>query len=506
MAAGARSFEKWQYVVGVTPFRVVVFEDLSRKGVATLRWYGDREDGTRGRTLRALGYGVRGPRGGIDPVLRGRAEAAAEDLHHDLISGKPLRVLQDETATMAKGGRKRAGKLTPLTIMEGWTEAKDPDHGRWNTETPHRKELERAIRRAVQVWGAGMTWDQVGKPEIRTLWRRELKRLKATGADGVAGTRRIVTLVMAVAAWLRDEELIAPTACVGWRRLKIEMAADTGNYTPHRPRYTLAEYRLLFAKAWLVDVRHGLLYNLGAEARAGQVIRCKRSALSLEKGGHLDVQGRGRKGGLRIRFTKGQLSAVKDILARGYLRRMEQAYLAGEIKDYPLFPGGRLVVDKAGGELVAPLSAATGGHVWMSAVRKWHRGAERLAGIPHMPGRGLYGARRIGVDGAKENNASREGLKSFGGWGSEKTPDDIYADQEQEYAQFEARDIRAKVRGEDVGGRSGNPAGGPPQTSQKSAAVKAERRASKLKKSSHFVAARIAKKSTSTTGENNEPT
>ena len=43
---------------------------------------------------------------------------------------------------------------------------------------------------------------------------------------------------------------------------------------------------------------------------------------------------------------------------------------------------------------------------------------------------------------------SREGLQQHGGWADTQMPDRIYADQQAGYAQDEARDIRAIIRGE----------------------------------------------------------
>jgi hypothetical protein len=81
-------------------------------------------------------------------------------------------------------------------------------------------------------------------------------------------------------------------------------------------------------------------------------------------------------------------------------------------------------------------------------ARQWLREAEKKAGITHLDGRGLYGMRRAAVDFAKAAKISREGLQAHGGWASTEIPDRIYADQEMGYAREEARDVRAKFRGE----------------------------------------------------------
>jgi hypothetical protein len=83
------------------------------------------------------------------------------------------------------------------------------------------------------------------------------------------------------------------------------------------------------------------------------------------------------------------------------------------------------------------------------AIRKSFREAEQRAGITHQKGRGLYGVRRRPVDAAKELGISREALQELGGWSDSQVPDEIYAAKERDYARDAARDIRAKIRGEE---------------------------------------------------------
>jgi len=65
-------------------------------------------------------------------------------------------------------------------------------------------------------------------------------------------------------------------------------------------------------------------------------------------------------------------------------------------------------------------------------------------------GRGAYGLKRQSVDAAKAAGISREGLQRLGGWTDTQMPDRVYADQEADYARDEARQIRAKIRGEEA--------------------------------------------------------
>lgn len=423
---------RWTYAVGLNPHRVTAFEDVKRGGVVTLRWH-IGAGATRRRMLRSLGIAVRGARGGLDRDLLTRAIAAADAQYAALASGKVSAAVMAPTA--------------PLTIAQGWQRAKHPELGKWNKDTAHRRDMDRAMKRAVETWGSACTWEEIDRGQLRKLWRKELARLRAKGHGGVRGAQLLLDLVLAVAEWLRDEQLIAPTAALRWRNLDAEFMADAGDHTPSRPRYTVEEYRKLFAAAWQADERYGLLYDLGAEGRLGQVARAMRSHLDTETG-RLRVIGRGKKQGTVIVCTAAQKANVARVLETGYLAGLEAAYQAGTIADYPLFPGGHFARDKDTGHLVSRAAYATRAPVDRTAWRKWHERAEALAEIPHVEGRGPYGSRRAGVDAAKALQISREGLQSWGGWADSQMPDAIYADQEQEYARDEASEVRAKARGE----------------------------------------------------------
>ncbi len=420
----------WRYEVGIKPHKVTAFEDLARGGVVTLRWYVG--NGTqRKRRLNALGFTVRGARAALDRAQVARAMAAADEQHLALVQGRekgvPVVVIE------------------PLTIEQGWLRAKHPDTGKWNKDTAHRKDIDRAISRAVLTWGKGFTWDEVDRGALRKLWRRELVRLRNAGHDGYRGAQLLVDLVLAVGAWLRDEQLVAPTAALKWKGMDAEFQADAGEHIPKRPRYTVEEYRKLFAAAWKADERYGLLYDLGAEFRLGQVSPTKRSELDRE-GGRLRIRGHGKKRGEVIVFTDAQKANVERALTIGYLAGLEAAYVAKEIADYPLFPGGHFHTD-AEGHMVSRATYAERDPVDRSAWQTWHRRAEEIAEIPHVKGRGPYGARRSGVDAANELNISRKGMRAWGGWGNDQMPDNVYADREQDSARVEASDVRAKARG-----------------------------------------------------------
>lgn len=424
--------ERWEFTTGVKPYQVTAFEDMTRDGVVTLRW--TKQNGKRG--LRSLKFTVRGPRGALDRVKVTRAEQEAGAFSVRIAMG------YDVDAPPAKSEAPKR----PLTITEGWSRASDADSGKWNKPTQHRNDIQRAIERAVAIWGPSLTWDEVDRGQLRKLWRKELARLRAAGHGGFRGAQLMLDLVLAVGAWLRDEQLVSPTAALRWRGLDTQFLEDAGEHVPYQPRYTVDEYRRLFPAAWLVDERYGLLYDLGAEYRLGQVARCRRQHLDRERG-RLRVKGRGKKKGELIFLTPAQKANVERVLTVGYLAGLEAAFVAGEIEDYPLFPGGHFTRTDDGA-LVSRAEYATRASLDRSAWRTWHDEAEKKAEIPHVTGRGPYASRRGGVDGAKELKISREGMKPWGGWADNQMPDQVYADDEAEPARHEAAEIRAKLRGE----------------------------------------------------------
>ena len=164
------------------------------------------------------------------------------------------------------------------------------------------------------------------------------------------------------------------------------------------------------------------------------------------------MPGGGRKGGTVVLLTKGQRAAVDEALTTGYLRALEAAFQAQEIADYPLFPSGQLAASRKAGDPHAVVERhATAKPIKRDTMIALFHEAEDAADppVPRVKGRAFYGGRRSSVDAYKAQKGSREGLQQLGAWSDATIPDQIYADEAQEYAREEARDIRAKIRGEE---------------------------------------------------------
>ena len=422
----------WTYTAGQVPYAVTAYERATKGNVVYLRW---RTTTSKGRNWahKSLKVTLRDAAGRIDKA-------------------KERQVVEEANRQLARllGGLPKEEVATRLTLTDGWTRISDRQTGKYHANTPHRREVERAMRYVMAVWGLDRPWDSIKKADLRGLWRRRIEELAGDGERGLRGAEVTVARLLGVAGWLRDEELVPATACVPSRHWKRELADDwrtitesRSDYEPARPRHTLDEMRAILEVAPQVDPRFGLILALGAELRPGQVLRALRCDLDLEKG-TFTVRAKGRKRGVVEHLTPGQLAAANGALGTGYLRVLEAA--GG---DYPLFPATQLTGGRSG-DPRAEERHRSAKSVNRRTLQAWFKQAEALAKIPHQPGRSTYGLRRAAVDAAKAEGISREGLKEHGGWTDSQMPDQVYADQESEKARTEARDVRAKIRGEHV--------------------------------------------------------
>jgi hypothetical protein len=135
--------------------------------------------------------------------------------------------------------------------------------------------------------------------------------------------------------------------------------------------------------------------------------------------GRITGRGSGRKQGADQR-------ALLDLeMGAGYLRELERAYRAGEIRDYPLVPQGRLVGGVIrlyeGPPRVRPrrTPAVIRAHslqpLTRDALRKMFHELERLAGVQSRPFRGWYGNRRLSTDMAQHVEQDERVLNAITG-------------------------------------------------------------------------------------------
>jgi len=293
--------------------------------------------------------------------------------------------------------------------------------------------------------------------------------------------RGIVDGIYSVAAWLREEHLIAPDAAraPAQRRkaLKEVWAQRTGKRRsrPQRPRHTVDEYRRIFAAITdpRIDPRIRLSIELAAECRTGQVLRCTRRMLVLPENvpndsesalpgslGQIEIPGAGKKHGEVVVFTPEQRRAVDDALG-GYLANYEAVWRAGQIEDYYLFPGSKMRMLDAGGRRWTRKVRAGVKPLSRDGARVAFRALEAIAKVAHVEGRGWYGLRRIAADLAESATTDDRVKDRLGGWQDPETRKQVYQDRQTDELRAEAAKVRRALRSAPSGrltGRSLPPA------------------------------------------------
>jgi integrase len=430
-----RTRKPWEGAVGHEPHVVWYGERAEKNYRVYLRWRVPTADGSRSTNWRwrSLRCTVRDAAGVIDPARAALVHKEATTLY---------RTLSGEDAAAKVSG--------VLTLRETWPILSDEQTGSLPSPSPYRREIESTLQFMRKTLGDDFAWVDLNYEQMQRLVRAKADEVQRDHArPGLRAAEIIGTRALTMAGLLRRKHDRLPAHAPipsgrGWRDdLRKYVAAKHGGDIPdpERPRHSLDEVQAILRAAPDVDPRIDLVLQLGAEYRSGQVVRAMRSHLDVD-GGTFEVRGRGKKKGTVIVLTTGQLASVRRAL-RGYLRQLEDARVAGELADYPLFPAGRL----RKGEAYVTRHAAAGPSNRRSMLDRFHD-VERQAGITPIPGRAFYGIRRQLLDAATAEDISDEGMQEHGGWTNSRTPRDIYRDKVRKKAQQEAATVRAKIRGE----------------------------------------------------------
>lgn len=385
----------WSEQVGSRPHTVTVYERHDRKLAVWARW---TVPGRSAPEKHPLGLTVRDSEGKLNATMTQRAAQEARAIRDRIISG-------EDWAGASGRSQESTGSLT---LVEGVRLALDPEDGMWAAETDHTRDMRRY---AEALLGAlppkTKLCEQVTRNTYETVWRRLIKQRVAAGpneAGVIQGRRAIeltIILMMQIMKWLGDGELITKVVRPkeNWQG---QLAADWEKLTnqgppPEPPRHTEVEVGLLLGAVAEErgDPRLRLAFDTGGEARLGQVRRATRKNLDLKavggfEAGRFTVPSRGNKKGVLIDLSPSQRDHWLRELTEGYLRDLERAYQAGRIKDYPLFPGKRLVKGVARIDVTQPLGKR--------AMTDMFHAFERAAGVEIVAGRAAYGVRRQATD------------------------------------------------------------------------------------------------------------
>lgn len=446
--------ETWSYSSGKKGRTVYGFERAERRNEVTARW---TDPATKRRRKRELGLRVRNDAGALDAELVIKAQNAIDALAAKLLLGQSLEDVQPSSVTT------EVAPVKPLSLRAGFDKALDPVRGaypssasrRYQQMVYYRDRLFGVPGRYDQLINPLMTWDEFDADEATALGRRIADAHLASGRTqfGPRVAEQIIDAVYTVASYLRQlgpkKGGIEATVALPrekWRKtLKSEWATRTGTpqKKPRRPRHTPEEYRCIIGALWdpRVDPRIHCLIDLAAELRSGQALACNRTHLRLPGDPHLsdplpkdslgecDVPGNEYKPGETVYLTEEQRRTVDHYLST-FLSRYEEAWRAGHIQDYPLFPIAR--VRTGDDAVVKPRKVRTDmKRLTRDGARQLFRELEDIAGVEHVKGRGWYGLRRIAADLTREATKDDRVVERMGGWtaGSD-VPKEVYEDRE----------------------------------------------------------------------------
>lgn len=386
-----------------------------------------------GRRKPTLGYPVRrlqGKRWIWEDAALERAREAAEDKSAEL-----------------RLARMREEVLKPETLTFGQAVARfiDPKSGGLPRDPKTGKAYKRYLDRWEEAFGMGTPWNQITPAMVIG---RARERARAGHVPVALNEARVLRLLF---RWLigpaRIPGLLNPMDGFPWKKL-------AEGHEPKRPRYSRDQLAAIVKVRHEVDPRFALYLALmddsGARSKAVRLLM--RSALDVS----LDSPPSAAEaphGWLLFPALKGQraplhlLTAFErrelEVALSGYLRNLEAAYQAGDLPDYPLFPGARLA-DK--NEKVVEL--AQGGALRRAdatVVTEWLADAEELAGVDHVRGRGYHGVRRTVADLLYEE-LGLDGLTTAMAWSSRSTPEQIYVDHRRMPDRVRAREAMERKR------------------------------------------------------------
>jgi hypothetical protein len=280
-----------------------------------------------------------------------------------------------------------------------------------------------------------------GKPDLAKIVANEARR------GGPVAAEKSVSLMRTLAGWAsRQGKLKTPPMLASDWRDKVANHWEKATGTRHvveRPRHHIDEARSMVGCRSEADKRVKLWFSTAYGARGGQVRRVMRASVDLTPDdathGRFFIPGVGRK----------KPGSWVDVDARGvaefelafgtWLRRFEEAYRDGSLRNYPVYPEGEFgwsdVPDDELGA-IRPISESFLGELYDS----W----EAAAGVQKVEGRRWYGHRRLFKTLSQKHETDRRVLDRImghhtGGTGA------IYEDHEDPQVRRRAMEVRELV-------------------------------------------------------------
>lgn len=399
------SGKRWKVTIEGTSPPLTVYERADRGNELYLKWAAGKSH--KRPKLKAMSS-VRGTDGKLDPSLVTRARACA------------LKQYEEAKRSTSGQGSVPRNDGPPLTLKRGFDEVLAVPSGKYPSRDDTQWKTTRRVRdRVLSVLPPEMLWSELWPKHYRDVWRILAQRY-AAGTSNLAwrAVEETVQQFVAASNWLGGDGGFLPAAPQPpkkWRKsLKRDWAKVTGERpSVGRPRHSPKEIDQIWKTLHQADPRLVLWAELGGfEYRGGQVIRGDRKDLDLTPGagdgyGLFHIRGAGNKRGELVYLTPEQREAVDHALGEGYLSELEAAYEAGDLEDYPLWPGRGLVRGKA---------RDRGTRMNRRTMLKLFKELEDLAGVPHQKNRGWYGMRRGSADRTRTKTSDERVKNAAGGW------------------------------------------------------------------------------------------
>lgn len=474
----------WKFQIAVKP-RLTMFERVGKSGAIVWgRWFDPARGKSGAPVTKTTGISIRYPEGHaregkIWPAREQEAMKLAHAWHEALVSGREpgQSPTNRRDASQDQDSRDR-------TVRAGFQLYLDLEKGRYpNAADPARGDVARAGEDAIAALGEDAKWSElIPIDAAQAIWRYVQKRFKRAAAaevaqvanrkrnrlrkdhgteivnDGAVWAKRTVQHFFACANWLSSRGHTPKGACARPEKWLSEFKADwlklTGRDLDAETeglRFSPEEAGRLLDSVTDARVNPRLRLNIylgGDSLRAGQVSRAMRSHLDLgpvgEFGlGRLRVHGRGKKKGSTVDLDRLVRNQIDYEMRAGYLRDLEAAFQAGEVKDYALMPQGRFVKGvtpvRANRKYLEPIGKRT--------LLDYFHALEEIAGVDHVPNRGWYGLRRLWTDLSDEHVKSTRGREILSGHArGSKVPEQVYRTKQDEAAIREAARGRSLIR------------------------------------------------------------
>jgi hypothetical protein len=430
----------WKYSAGRRPHTVTAYERPEKANTVWLRW---NRPGTGLFEKMSIGIRLRDDDGCLVEKKVKIAQERAKRTYDRLLRGENPKIPEPE---LDEKGQER------LTIEKGLSRALSVPAGMFAVESEHARDMRRYAGHLSRVIAPTLTWDGLTANSYQEIWRMLAQLKKDEGVGGRRSCELAIVLLAQAGRWLHRGRHVGQVPAEPESGYVQKLHADWDRITKEprspqaRPRYTQEELGrlLLHLDDERADPRIRLAFRLAGEGRLGQAVQhCRRSHLDLGpvgayQLGRFTVPDVVKKKGIKVDLTPELRRSVERELSAGYLSRLEEEYLAGQLKTYCLFPGGKLVRGVSRGTGAHPLGRR-------AATDLWHE-FEQIAGVAVIEGRGWYAARRTGADLAEDVESDSRALNALTGHESDEMRRKIYQEKERDQILAKASVARDAAR------------------------------------------------------------